>query len=354
MKRKNPFVSVPIAAQSRTTKSKSLQTEGVLCSIIKSENSKRKRPYRLAARGSGVFLVNLSRLLVPLLVLFSTTCCTTTSSLSPLGLYKVGIGATNLVDNILNTKRKAATLQTTEISTTTEHTTAITTPSIEKHTTNKRKHKNTNKRKRRDKNKNSVKRSNSDSKKKSTKSIDTKLARNSTTKANPTSETNSVTASDDNNSDMLRIPGISEDDQKFLDRVQASWRTVQNWDSDEELLKQCRELIPFEELTLGQRATGPRGKETELSPYNKAETDRLLRACSDSIDGSAEGSFVVGGADSNALFLQRLCRWFQSYMNWVNAPPCSVCGSTDCEMKTVRGPETEEEIEGMAKRVEGE
>ena len=353
MKRKNPFVSISIRTQSRTTKSTSLQAEGALRSIIKRENSKRKRASDRATRGSGVFLVNLSRLLVPLVVLFSTTCCTTTSSLSPLGLYKVGIGATNLVDNILNTKSKAATLETTEISTTTEHTTAITTPTIEKQkhknnrTTNKRrnKNKNTNKKKRRDKNKNSVKRSNSDQKKKSIKSID---------QEHPTSETNSVTASDDNNSDMLRIPGLSEDDQKFLDRVQASWRTVQNWDSDEELLKQCRELIPFEELKLGHRATGPRGKDTELSPYSKPETDRLLRACSDSIDGSKEGSFVVGGADSNALFLQRLCRWFQSYMNWVNAPPCSVCGSTDCEMKTVRGPETEEEIEGMAKRVEGE
>ena len=40
-------------------------------------------------------------------------------------------------------------------------------------------------------------------------------------------------------------------------------------------------------------------------------------------------------------------------MSWVNAPPCKVCGNKDTEMKTVRGPETEEELAGGAKRVEG-
>mmetsp|Transcript_16053 Transcript_16053/g.40253 ORF Transcript_16053/g.40253 Transcript_16053/m.40253 type:complete len:1064 (+) Transcript_16053:731-3922(+) len=150
---------------------------------------------------------------------------------------------------------------------------------------------------------------------------------------------------------MFRIPGISEEDQKFLERVQASSRTVQNWDNDEELLKKCRELIPWEELATGRRFTGTKSKDTEPSPYCNAEKDRLLRASGDS-DGISHGSFVIGGADSNAIFLQRLCRWFQSYMSWVNAPPCSVCGCTDMEMKTVRGPETPEEVEGMAKRVE--
>jgi hypothetical protein len=40
-------------------------------------------------------------------------------------------------------------------------------------------------------------------------------------------------------------------------------------------------------------------------------------------------------------------------MNWVNTPPCAVCGCKECEMKTVRGPETPEEKDGQAKRVEG-
>jgi hypothetical protein len=149
---------------------------------------------------------------------------------------------------------------------------------------------------------------------------------------------------------MLRIPGISEEDQKFLDRVQASARTVQNWDADQELLEKCRAVIPWEEL-LGESSNTKSngrtnsGKAEEESKYCNSETDRLLRASSGN---------VVGGADSNALFLQRLCRWFQDYMSWVNAPPCKVCGCTECEMKTVRGPETPEEIEGEAKRVEGE
>ena len=74
-------------------------------------------------------------------------------------------------------------------------------------------------------------------------------------------------------------------------------------------------------------------RKEESSPYSKPQ-DRLF-------------------VQSNALFLQRLCRWFPTVMSWVNAPPCVKCGCKECEMKTVRGPETEEEKEGGAKRVEG-
>jgi hypothetical protein len=115
---------------------------------------------------------------------------------------------------------------------------------------------------------------------------------------------------------------LSEEDQKFLERVQSSINTVQNWETDVQLLKECRTVIPWDDL---RNATGP---------YSNRKDDRLLQG--------------------NALFLQRLCRWFPKFMSWVNTPPCQVCGHKECEMKTVRSPETEEEKEGEAKRVEGE
>ena len=112
------------------------------------------------------------------------------------------------------------------------------------------------------------------------------------------------------------------DDQKFKERIESSMRTVQNWENVE-WLKECRAMIPWDDL---RNCTGP---------YSRPEHDRLL------------------ADNSNALFLQRLCRWFPKFMTWVNAPPCVKCGCKECEMKTVRGPETEEENEGNAKRVEG-
>eukprot|EP00429_Kryptoperidinium_foliaceum_P006015 CAMPEP_0176014200 /NCGR_PEP_ID=MMETSP0120_2-20121206/6700_1 /TAXON_ID=160619 /ORGANISM="Kryptoperidinium foliaceum, Strain CCMP 1326" /LENGTH=1189 /DNA_ID=CAMNT_0017347133 /DNA_START=97 /DNA_END=3666 /DNA_ORIENTATION=- len=111
------------------------------------------------------------------------------------------------------------------------------------------------------------------------------------------------------------------DDQKFKERIQSSIRTVQNWETVE-WLKDCRSIIPWDEL------------KNETGPYSRPEEDRMI------------------ADDSNALFLQRLCRWFPKFMTWVNAPPCVKCGCKECEMKTVRGPETEEEKEGNAKRVE--
>ena len=112
------------------------------------------------------------------------------------------------------------------------------------------------------------------------------------------------------------------DDQKFKERIQSSIRTVQNWENVE-WLKDCREVIPWEDL---RNATGP---------HSRPDQDRLL------------------ADNADAIFLQRLCRWFPKFMSWVNSPPCVQCGCTECEMKTVRGPETEEEKEGSAKRVEG-
>lgn len=112
------------------------------------------------------------------------------------------------------------------------------------------------------------------------------------------------------------------DDHKFKERIISSLRTVQSWENVE-WIQDCRAVIPWDDL---RNATGP---------YSRPEEDRML------------------AEDANALFLQRLCRWFRSSMSWVNTPPCSKCGHADCEMKTVRGPETDEEKEGNAKRVEG-
>jgi hypothetical protein len=148
---------------------------------------------------------------------------------------------------------------------------------------------------------------------------------NSGNNADEEGNKNSSSSSPTKQIKMLRLPTgeqLTEEDQKFLDRIKSSLQTVQNWDNDTELFETVRSYVPWKELT---NATGK---------YSKPEQDRLL-------------------VQSNALFLQRLCRWFPSFMNWVNTPPCSVCGCKDCEMKTVRGPETEEEKEGHAKRVEG-
>jgi hypothetical protein len=115
---------------------------------------------------------------------------------------------------------------------------------------------------------------------------------------------------------------LNEEDQKFFDRLHSSLKIVQHWDDDTQLFEQVRSIIPWDDL---RNHTGPFSK----------QDDRLF-------------------AQQDALFLQRLCRWFPSFMSWVNAPPCVKCGCKDCEMKTIRPPETEEEKEGNAKRVEGE
>ena len=138
------------------------------------------------------------------------------------------------------------------------------------------------------------------------------------TEVKESKSTDDVNKDDDDNK-MESLP----DDEKFKERIKSSLRTVQSWETVE-WIKDCRAIIPWEDL---RNATGP---------YSRPEEDRAL---------------VEEGA--NAIFLQRFCRWFPKIMTWVNAPPCAVCGSKDCEMKTVRGPETEEEIEGNAKRVEG-
>lgn len=121
--------------------------------------------------------------------------------------------------------------------------------------------------------------------------------------------------------EKMSIPGLNEHDKKFIDRIQSSIQTVMTWEKDIELIKKCRDEIPWDTLS------DPTG------PFSDPIKDNNLQG--------------------NLLFLQRLCRWFKSYMTWVNAPPCHVCGHEEVEFQVVRGPETDEEKEGAARRVEG-
>jgi hypothetical protein len=113
---------------------------------------------------------------------------------------------------------------------------------------------------------------------------------------------------------------LTEEDLKFQRRLQSTVQTVKAWDADVDLIQNCRSQIPWKIV---------RDKD---GMYSKPE-DRLLQG--------------------NALLLQRLSRWFQKSMTWVNSPPCSQCGNKNCEGKGSRGPETDEEKNGQASRVEG-
>lgn len=115
-------------------------------------------------------------------------------------------------------------------------------------------------------------------------------------------------------------------DETFRARIQRSIATVEAWDADPLLLQECRLMIPFEGLMVDD------GLDEESNPYAR------------------DDDFLYSG---NALFLKRLAIFFQKdVMTWVNQPPCSACGGTDMEFKEIRGPQSEEEREGQAQRVE--
>ena len=118
-------------------------------------------------------------------------------------------------------------------------------------------------------------------------------------------------------------------DDKFQKRLEKYVQTVQAWDKDPSLLEECRIHIPWDELRRDDNKT--------VEKKNKYDHDTKRHS--------------QGG---NVLLLQRLCRFFQGSMTWINAPPCNQCGGTECTYSIMRGPETEEERNGGASRVEGE
>ena len=119
-------------------------------------------------------------------------------------------------------------------------------------------------------------------------------------------------------------------DKRFLSCIQSAIQTVQAWDADPILLAECRALIPWKDLIPPVAAFGM--PETK-SKYQ--QDDDYLYSC-------------------NALLLKRLTKYFQTtVMTWVNQPPCRTCASTEMESKGSRGPQTHEEIQGGASRVEG-
>eukprot|EP00934_Nitzschia_sp_Nitz4_P008147 Nitzschia sp. Nitz4//scaffold374_size14026//5689//8782//NITZ4_008959-RA/size14026-augustus-gene-0.11-mRNA-1//1//CDS//3329549623//8137//frame0 len=116
-------------------------------------------------------------------------------------------------------------------------------------------------------------------------------------------------------------------DVLFRSKILKSLTTVQQWENSE-LFAQVRQThIPWKALR------DPSG------PYSRPQDASLMGT-----------TYPTTG---NAVFLQRFCRWFQQdFMTWVNTPPCVTCGSTECQMKQSRGPETQEELQGGASRVE--
>ncbi|KAL9184428.1 hypothetical protein ACHAXT_002514 [Thalassiosira profunda] len=136
-------------------------------------------------------------------------------------------------------------------------------------------------------------------------------------------------------------------------RIESAVATAKRWESDEALLAEIRASIPLRGLVpelvcatearwrsyLGNDSSGEEENEVEY------ETE-----CFTDDDGEWEG---------DDLLLKRLTLYFKLHvMRWCNQPPCS---NPDCkgnedgkqmEHKGMRGPETEEEREGGAGRVE--
>lgn len=112
---------------------------------------------------------------------------------------------------------------------------------------------------------------------------------------------------------------VTPEEEDFKRRIERSLDTVKAWDSDEELLRKCRDKIPWGKL--------------------RQELD---------------GDIVPGIVSLEHAFLKRLAKHFQTQvMTWVNQPPCSVCKTMEhMESRSTRPPETDEELMGKASRVE--
>ena len=121
----------------------------------------------------------------------------------------------------------------------------------------------------------------------------------------------------------MTTPVYQQTDEKFMSRLNTSILTVQAWDDDPTLLQECRLVLPWEDLR------------NETGPYADYHKDALR------FD------------NPNIRFLQRLARYVQrDFMTWVNQPSCANCGSLSLHYQTSRGPETTEEVQGNASRVE--
>ncbi|GKY91276.1 hypothetical protein MPSEU_000100100 [Mayamaea pseudoterrestris] len=118
----------------------------------------------------------------------------------------------------------------------------------------------------------------------------------------------------------MSLSDASEKTKQFRNRVQSAIQTAQAWDDDPLLLLECRCLIPFAQL---------------------ADDNGIYSETSDMIHSQ------------NYRFLQRLARFFKrDVMTWVNEPACEACETQSTKHQTTRGPETMEEREGSASRVE--
>lgn len=125
------------------------------------------------------------------------------------------------------------------------------------------------------------------------------------------------------------------DDVRFRRRIETSIQAVKAWDDDPLLLAECRALLPWNDLRDCEDTSNVNDTNShqQLGPYSKRQDSDLT--------------------SSDARLLQRLARYFQSSMTWVNAPACGKCGQHD-NMKGLagRGPITDEERQGQAERVE--
>ena len=139
-------------------------------------------------------------------------------------------------------------------------------------------------------------------------------------------------------------------------RIESAIRTAKQWESDKSLLTEIRTSIPFEDLVpelcvpIKDRCQSFFHGNHESKNEDGDAVVKLRESLTRNDDTNYEG---------DDLLLKRLTLYFKrEIMTWVNAPPCinpNCSGNEDGKkMKNegVRGPQTEEEKNGQATRVE--